>query len=169
MRIRAFPVSTGPRPGRAAAPGPGLRLPAGPAASPPCQPRRVPGAAGRRAGPAPGRAGLGPRRGRRGRAVRGELSAGRRPRAPPCELPGVGGGGERGEAASRGSGAPARGRWRNWSPRLSSPSSVKQINYENPRTALAGGVRGGGGAGFFVFKEKASKKESKVIRLHQQN
>lgn len=93
MRIRAFPVSTGPRPGRAAAPGPGLRLPAGPAASPPCQPRRVPGAAGRRAGPAPGRAGLGPRRGRRGRAVRGELSAGRRPRAPPCELPGVGGGG----------------------------------------------------------------------------
>lgn len=34
----------------------------------------------------------------------------------------------------------ASGRWRNWSPRLSSPSSVKQINYENPRTAVWGCV-----------------------------
>lgn len=42
-------------------------------------------------------------------------------------------------------------------------SLIKQINYENPRRAVG---RGAVGADFFVFKEKASKREPKVMRLH---
>lgn len=45
-------------------------------------------------------------------------------------------------------------------------SLIKQINYENPRTAVG---RGAVGTDFFVFKEKASKREPKVMRFHQQN